>query len=55
MCRKLSKSESTIVGNRDSQGGTTVDVYWSTGRSQYRNITRHGHGGERRSIGTGVM
>ena len=49
---KCRKSESTIVENRDSQSGTTVEVYWPFAVSEYyaaRSIC-----GERRTIGTGV-
>jgi hypothetical protein len=35
MCRKMSKSESTIVENGDSQSGTTVNVYCLFAVSDY--------------------
>ena len=52
MCRKMSKSESTIVENRDSQRGTTVAAYWPFAVSEPH--AARSMCGERRSIGTGV-
>jgi hypothetical protein len=52
MCRKLSKSESTIVENGDRQSGITVEVYWPFAVSEH--YAARSMPGDRRSIETGV-
>jgi hypothetical protein len=52
MCRKMSKSESTVVENGDSQSGTTVEVYWPFAVPEY--YAARSMRGDRRSIETGV-
>ena len=52
MCRKLSKSESTIVENGDRQSTATVEAYGPFAVSQ--NYAARSMRGDRRSIETGV-
>jgi hypothetical protein len=52
MCRKLSKSESTIVENGDRQSGARAEVYWPFAISEY--YAARSMRGDRRPIETGV-